>query len=219
MDIIEAVKTRNSVRKYTDRRIDEHARRELQNMIDTCNAEGHLHFQLVTDSPGVFEGIMAKGFDNVGNYVALIRKKEDSDEKVGYYGEKVVLEAQMLGLNTCWVGLTYKKRKLDVQIKDDEKLVCVLALGYGSDQGTAHKSKDMGDLCVCPGEMPGWFRNGMESAMLAPTAMNQQKFRFILNDDGSVRAETGKGPYAMVDLGIAKLHFEIGAGKENFRWA
>ena len=124
MDIIEAVKTRNSVRKYTDRRIDEHARRELQNMIDTCNAEGHLHFQLVTDSPGVFEGIMARGFDNVGNYVALIRKKEDSDEKVGYYGEKVVLEAQMLGLNTCWVGLTYKKRKLDVQIKDDEKLVC-----------------------------------------------------------------------------------------------
>ena len=92
-------------------------------------------------------------------------------------------------------------------------------LGYGSDQGTAHKSKDMGDLCVCPGEMPGWFRNGMESAMLAPTAMNQQKFRFTLNDDGSVRAETGKGPYATVDLGIAKLHFEIGAGKENFRWA
>ena len=95
----------------------------------------------------------------------------------------------MLGLNTCWVGLTYKKRKLDVQIKDDEKLVCVLALGYGSDQGTAHKSKDMGDLCVCPGEMPEWFRNGMESAMLAPTAMNQQKFRFTLNDDGSVRAQ------------------------------
>ena len=160
MDIIEAVKTRNSVRKYTDRRIDEHARRELQNMIDTCNAEGHLHFQLVTDSPGVFEGIMARGFDNVGNYVALIRKKEDSDEKVGYYGEKVVLEAQMLGLNTCWVGLTYKKRKLDVQIKDDEKLVCVLALGYGSDRGRRTRARTWETCASVRGRCPGGSGTG-----------------------------------------------------------
>ena len=55
--------------------------------------------------------------------------------------------------------------------------------------------------------------------MLAPTAVNQQKFRFALVDQNTVKAGTAFGPYAKIDLGIAKLHFEIGAGKENFQWA
>ena len=147
------------------------------------------------------------------------RKKDDPDEKVGYYGEWVVLHAQMLGMNTCWVGLTYSKRKLDIRVGKDEKLVCVLALGYGADQGVAHESKPMEELCDCDGDMPEWFRNGMEAAMLAPTAMNKQKFRFTLNGDGKVSAKTAGGPYSEVDLGIAKLHCELGAGKDNFQWA
>ncbi len=218
-DIMEAMRSRNSVRRYTDRKIEGEVRRELQNFVDTCNAEGRLHFQLVTDQPGVFTGILARGFDNVSNYVALIRKEKDTDEKVGYYGEKVVLEAQRLGLNTCWVGLTYKKRKLDVNIKDDEKLVCVLALGYGADQGVPHKSKPADEIGKCQGEMPEWFRNGVEAAMLAPTAMNKQRFTFTLQDDGKVKAGTASGAYSEVDLGIGKLHFELGAGRENFEWA
>lgn len=219
MGVMEAMRARNSVRRYTDRRIEGEVKRELQNFIDTCNAEGHLHFQLVTDRPGVFTGILAKGFDNVSNYVALIRKESDTDEKVGYYGEKVVLEAQMLGLNTCWVGLTYKKRKLDVNVKDDEKLVCVLALGYGADQGVPHKSKPAGEVGKCQGEMPDWFRNGIEAVLLAPTALNKQRFVFTLQDDGKVRADTANGPFAQVDLGIGKLHFELGAGEGSFEWA
>ena len=217
--IDEAMRNRHSVRRYLDKPMDEHVRRELQAVIDTCNAEGHLKFQMVTDSKGVFEGLLARSFDGVANYVALVKKKDDPDEKVGYYGEKVVLRAQMLGLNTCWVGLTYSKRKLDIQVKKDEKLVCVLALGYGADQGVAHKSKPLEDLCRCEGDMPEWFRKGMEAAMLAPTAMNKQKFRFTLNGDGKVSAKTAGGPYTEVDLGIAKLHFELGAGKDNFQWA
>lgn len=206
-------------RKYQDKPLEEHAVRELQKVIDTCNAEGHLRFQMVTGSKGAFEGLLARSFDGASNYVALVKKKDDPDEKVGYYGEKVVLHAQMLGMNTCWVGLTYSKRKLDIHVGKDEKLVCVLALGYGADQGMAHKSKPMGELCGCDGDMPEWFRNGMEAAMLAPTAMNKQKFRFTLNGDGKVSAETAGDPYTEVDLGIAKLHFELGAGKDSFQWA
>lgn len=219
MDIGQAIRVRNSVRSYTNRKIEGEVKDRLQSTIDECNAEGGLHFQMVTDRPGVFTGILARGFQNVNNYVALIRKGGDTDEKVGYYGEKVVLEAQMLGLNTCWVGLTYKKRKLEVDMRDDEKLVCVLALGYGADQGTPHRSKPAEEIGRCEGEAPDWFRNGVEAAMLAPTAMNKQRFTFTLQSDGRVAVTTSGGPYSQVDLGIGKLHFEIGAGRDNFEWA
>ena len=72
---------------------------------------------------------------------------------------------------------------------------------------------------------PSWFRKGVEAALLAPTAVNQQKFSFeylgIENSRHLVRAKKGFSlvGYALMDLGIAKYHFEIGAGKENFDWA
>ena len=72
----------------------------------------------------------------------------------------------------------------------------------------------MTDLCKVQGEMPGWFKDGMEAAMLAPTAMNQQKFLFTL-DGEKVTAEKTGGMYSLVDLGIVKYHFEVGSGKEG----
>ena len=53
--------------------------------------------------------------------------------------------------------------------------------------------------------------------MLAPTAMNQQKFT-LTYANGRVSAKAGSGFYTKVDLGIVKYHFEIGAGRENFSW-
>ena len=67
------------------------------------------------------------------------KKSDDLDEKLGYYGERLVLEAQALGLNTCWVGLTYSKQAEHLTIGKDEKLVCVIALGYGATQGVTHR--------------------------------------------------------------------------------
>jgi hypothetical protein len=67
--------------------------------------------------------------------------------------------------------------------------------------------------------MPDWFRRGAEYALLAPTAMNQQKFRLEKTGERTVRASAGLGPYAALDLGIVKYQFEQAAGKENFTWA
>ena len=141
----------------------------------------------------------------------------DAAELCGYYGEKLVLEAQMLGLNTCWVGLSYKKVPGRYTIAKGEKLHLVIALGYGTTQGVMHKSKTIDKVSKCHGNMPEWFRAGVEAALLAPTAVNQQKFRFELIGD-RVRATTGWGFYSKVDLGIAKLHFEIGSGKPSSIW-
>lgn len=220
LSIQDAIRTRHSVRSFTGARISDAIRAELSDTIAICNTEGDLHIQMVNDSPEAFEGFMARGFTGVNDYIALIGKKtDDLDERIGYYGAEVMLRAQQLGLNTCWVVLTYSKRKVACGIGKDEKLAGVLALGYGTNQGIPHTSKPAEELGVCEGEWPRWFRDGIEAAMLAPTAMNKQKFRFTLEPDGRVRAESLGGSYSSMGLGIAKLFFETGAGKNAFRWA
>ena len=145
------------------------------------------------------------------------KKSSGLDEKCGYYGEHLVLKAQQLGLNSCWVAMTYSKIKTAFVIERGERLCVVIALGYGKTQGIPHRSKDIQEVTKVEGKMPDWFKNGVEFALLAPTAMNQQKFLFLLNDN-KVIVKPGVGFYSKMDLGIVKYHFEIGAGKENFDW-
>jgi len=65
---------------------------------------------------------------------------------------------------------------------------------------------------------PQWFRNGMEAVLLAPTAINQQRFYFQQVGEHGVKAKALIGPCSKTDLGIVKYHFELGAGKDNFDW-
>ena len=221
MDIFEVMKARHSVRSYNDKKIEEAAVKELRALIDECNKESGLHIQLCTEEPNAFNSMMAHygKFRNVKNYVALIgNKSKGMEEQIGYYGEKIVLKATELGLGSCWVAMTYSKGKCGAIIDEGEKLVCVISLGYSDESGTVRKTKSVEELSRVSGTMPEWFRRGMEAAQLAPTAMNQQKFRFILNGN-TVAATPGAAFYTKVDLGIAKCHFELGAGKDNFKWS
>lgn len=220
MDLQEAMETRHSVRTYTAQKITGEVKERLQQMLAQCNAESGLHMQLVLEEPKAFDSFMAHygKFSGVRNYIAMIGQKGDSlDELCGYYGEKMVLYAQQLGLNTCWVGLTYSKVKGAFQIDDGEKLCCVIAIGYGATQGSSHKSKPAEAVSHVDGTEPQWFHKGVEAALLAPTAMNQQKFRFSLKEN-QVSAKAGRGFYSKVDLGIVKYHFELGAGRDKFVW-
>lgn len=220
MDLMETMKARHSVRTYTNQPITTSALQTLQEEIATCNRESGLHIQLVTNEPKAFDSFMAHygKFSGVENYIALVGKKDAAlDEKCGYYGERLVLKAQQLGLNTCWVALTYKKIPGAFEIKPGEKLAVVIALGYGETQGSAHKSKAATEISNLSPDSPAWFQSGVEAALLAPTAMNQQKFS-LQYKDGDVIAKAGMGFYSKVDLGIVKYHFECAAGKENFTW-
>lgn len=221
MTVMEAVQARHSVRQYLDQPLREDEIALLTEEIRACNQESGLHIQLVTNEPKAFSGFMAHygKFRGVMNYIALIGENNSSlHEKSGYYGERLVLKAQQMGLNTCWVGATFSKVKTAYTIHKGEKLCAVIAIGRGAGQGVPHKSKKMEEVAKADGTMPDWFRNGMESVLLAPTAMNQQKYVFTLAN-GRVAAQAGKGPYVKMDLGIVKYHFEIGAGKQNFQWA
>ena len=220
MTLREALIARHSVRQYIEKPIEQEKIAQLQALIDECNTEGQIHLQLVTNEPKAFASGMAKygGFKGVSNYIAVVGPK-GADEKLGFYGEKVVLLAQALGLNTCWVGLSYKKQPDKYHIFDGESIVTVIALGYGANQGKAHpQKKGIEHFCHVEGDMPEWFRHGMEAALLAPTAVNQQKFEFILHDGNRVEARTRFSFIGYATLDLAKCHFEIGAGKENFSW-
>ena len=218
----EAIVARHAVRQYIEKPIEAEKIEELKALIEECNREGGTHLQLVTNEPKAFAGSIAKygKFSGVSNYIAVVGKKGD-DTKLGYYGEKVVVRAQMLGLNTCWVGLSFTKQPDAYQVLEGEKLFCVISLGYGANQGVQHNLKPVEDFVEVSGPMPQWFRQGMEAAVYAPTAVNQQKFKFVLRDGNKVEAQTRFSliGYAKLDLGIVKYHFEIGAGKENFVWA
>lgn len=214
MEIIELMKERHSVRQYTDKKIEREKREILNTLIAQINQKAGLHIQIIYDEPKCFNSIMAHygKFDGVNNYIALVGKKSlKLDETLGYYGEQIVLKAQELGLNTCWVAMTHGKSK--AQIGKGEKQVCLISLGYGKTTGTAHKSKKLSEVCNYKKDMPEWFLSGMEAALLAPTAMNQQKFYFELLTDNSIKITCGKGFYTKLDLGIVKYHFEVVSSK------
>ena len=224
MTLLEAIQVRHSVRQYLDKPVEAEKIAQLRAFIDECNRKGGLHMQLVTDEPKAFSGGMAKygKFSGISNYIAMVCKKGD-DTTLGYYGEQVVLLAQTLGLNTCWVGLTFSKQPDKFEVQKDEHLVCLVPVGYGATQGVQHPQKKTIKDVAEGGPFPDWFVRGVEAALLAPTAVNQQLFRFNLRDGNKVEAKktfsltNGMG-YAPIDLGIAKCHFEIGAGKQNFEW-
>ncbi len=213
MEIIELMKERHSVRQYTDKKIEKEKREVLNALIAKINQKAGLHIQIIYDEPKCFNSMMAHygKFDGVNNYIALVRENSKSDESLGYYGEQIVLKAQELGLNTCWVAMTHGKSK--AQIDKGEKMVCLISLGYGKTAGAAHKSKKLSEVCNYKKDMPEWFLSGMEAALLAPTAMNWQKFYFELLPDNSIKITCGKGLYTKLDLGIVKYHFEVVSGK------
>lgn len=214
MSTLELMKQRHSVRQYTAQPIEQEKRQALNELAAQLNAQEDLHIQIVYDEPKCFDSFMAHygKFSGVSNYIALVGKKSATlDEKLGYCGEQLVLKAQQLGLNTCWVALTHGKSS--AHIAKGEKLVCLISLGYGATQGVSHKNKELAAVCNMPQNMPQWFRSGMEAALEAPTAMNQQKFFVELLPDESVKITAGSGFYTKLDLGIVKYHFEVVSGK------
>ena len=219
MEIMELIRSRHSVRQYQDKKIHADIREQLNGYASGLNREGDLNIQIIYDEPECFNSRMAHygKFENTNNYIAMVGKKSDGlEERCGYYGEKLVLKAQELGLNTCWVALTHGKSK--AVIGSGEKEVIIIALGYGKTQGVSRKSKTAADVSNMTVGSPDWFKRGVEAALSAPTALNQQRFRFTL-DGSTVFARAGRlGTNLKVDLGIVKCHFELGAGKENFQW-
>jgi len=208
MNRMDTIRARHSVRSYESRPVPADIRTQVQEVVDQANRDGGLHIQVIWDEPAVFAG-KVKGAENG---IALVGRKGD-DEKLGYYGAHILLAVQELGLNSVWVAMSFNKKEAErrCELAEGESVVNAIAFGYGTTQGRPHASKPLEKHCKVDGKMPDWFRAGMEAAMLAPTAINQQKFVFSLDGD-TVTAKAKLGPCSKIDLGIVKYFFEVGSG-------
>ena len=212
MEILKLMEERHSVRKYLDKPVETEKRTAMEALARRCEAESGLSFRILWDEPECFKGLLAHygGFRNVSNYIAILGREEgDACVRAGYHGEKLVLKAQEMGLNTCWVALTHGR--CPVAPAAGERLIILIALGYGSETGKPHRSKPEETLVRSAGREPEWFRRGVRGALLAPTAVNRQRFQIEWTGT-QARITAPKDRLAQLDLGIVRCHFEAASG-------
>jgi len=216
MTLQEAMKARHMVRKYTDKAIPADIVAKLNDRVKQNNEQYGLSIKLMINDgsavPGMIKLILAKGVNNF----FIMAGPAGADEKCGYCGADLMLYAQTLGLNTWWVGGTYN-RKGAAEKSEGATPVGIIAVGYGQTQGIQHKMKKAEDVSTYVGDIPDWFKEGVDAALLAPTALAKQAF-IMKGEGGTVHIDCDNGIFSGVDTGLVKYHFELGAGKENFKW-
>ena len=227
-DMLRLMQNRHDVYAYTDEPIAPDVVAQMQEEIDAVNEISGLHIQLVLNDPKGISGFWAAygKFKNVKNYLALVGPNSMRlDEQCGYFGEHLVLIAQGLGLQTCWAGLGFNRKKGAFKKAEGERAAVAIAIGHGVNMGASKEMKPAGEISNLNSDSPEWFRRGIEAVQLAPTVMDEQAIRIDLLDDANpdgrrhVRAIVAeKGHYNYVDYGIARYHFEMQAGFEHFIW-
>ena len=206
MDVKLAMRQRHTVRKFTSELLSPELISQLNDRVRANNERFGLAISLkVGDEsalPGALKLFFAKG---VRNYFVLAGSDRPGlDEDLGYASADLMLFAQALGLNTWWIGGTFSRKNVE-QAVPGKKVIGIVAVGFGVTPGVAHKSKTAAEVSSYEGPAPQWFADGVQAALLAPTALNKQCFRIV-------GAGSGAG------IGIVKYHFELGAGNA-FEWA
>lgn len=231
MELNKAIEMRCSRRTHIDKPIDNEKVRILEKLMEEVNKEGKLHLQLVVNDGKAFQSIRKSYglFTGVQNYIALVGKEDEFfREKIGYYGERVVLEATKLGLGTCWVAGSFDKKSCNCIVDEGEILIAVIAIGNIPAEHTLKekiivkiargKSKAVNEMYEYDEVVPDWFKAGMEAVQKAPSAMNKQPVKFYYKNSTVTASVEGGKDYQGIDLGIAKLHFEIGAKGGKWKW-
>lgn len=220
MTLLEAIKVRRSIRKYNGDPIREETR---ENIIKRCKKLGelsHIKFIPKFDVKGVFNPLVTFGaFKNAYNYIAVIAPKDYKEDTLGYFSEQLVLYLETLGIGSCFVGASYSRFDVKIKKNKDEKIFILIAFGlWDFTELKPRKSKKPTDVSNVTELSPNWFKEGVIAALLAPTALNQQKFYIELINQNTVSIKSFPGPFSLLDKGIVKCNFEIAAGKDNFTW-
>lgn len=213
--LLQAIAERHSVRRYRAVPVAEEVVECLRAEVESINRRCGFSFSVVTNEPRSFKNVFAYGkFENAVNYIIVAAPRGDAASRLcGAEGERLVLALQAMGLNTCWVGLSYTKTSPAFNVPQGHKVRCVISFGYGQTQGPTRKTKSIEQLSNADADSPEWFLAAMRAVQLAPTAINQQKFHFTLNPDGTVapRPLFSLVGYTQIDLGIAICHFNLAA--------
>lgn len=212
-----------------------HFSQELNNSMEGARVE------IVNQNPDeVFKGAIGSygKIKDAPLYAAFIGNLKDPNvqEKVGYIGECLILEATTRGLATCWVGGFFRPEvvKEQITIGNNEQVLAITPLGYASTQYTfeeklmagfasGHKRKSIDSLCGggFNKDWPQWVKTALEVGRLAPSAVNRQPWRFTVNDHSiKVSVDTVRDTYNIskrLDCGIVMVHIEVGARKVGVR--
>ena len=225
MITVETIRGRHSVREYDGKPLARVEFDALGAVVEEFARESGLGIQLVGDNPEVFNAIARFGLiRGCRTHVAFVvddAKAGDvaADEAIGYWGQKIVLAAQDMGLNTCWCALC-SRRKSRAVVAPGKKIRLIIAVGHGKTQGFSRKTKSVEALSsVECAKAPAWFAAAMEAAQLAPTAMNNQNFKITLLSDGkTVRIDAPQSGLNVIDEGIVRCNFEIAANEAGADW-
>lgn len=230
----DAIESRTSRRTYKNEALDHLEVNKITQLIHTLNEESGLHIQFIEEGYEVFDGFKASYgmIKDARSFIALVGKvsQEDLKNRLGYYGEMIVLECTHLGLGTCWIGGTYDKEKCkkNIQLNADEELIGIIAVGYVSENKTfkekvisrlAKNSKLFNQMLVTKDEqIPSWVTKGIEAALKAPSALNKRPVAYAFKEN-EIKVFTTKANqgYEQIDLGISMLHFELGAQSKGYQ--
>ena len=227
----EAIFQRTSRRNYLPAPIESAKKSALVSAIEQCNRESGLSMQFVENGGDAFNGL-AKSYGMFSGVRSLIVMKGDKkdvnmEEKIGFMGEHIVLEATRLHLGTCWVGASFDKNNPIFDIGEDEKMVCVVPVGNVQPDKTVRekfirrmshgKTKPQEHFYIADAVLPDWFLKAIAAVQVAPSAVNRQKYKFIFANGAVEAVSNDTSQFAMIDLGIAKAHFVI-AADGKFEW-
>jgi nitroreductase len=191
--------------------------------------------ELITKSAeDVFKGVIGTYGKVKGAMAAIVFIGDITDEhiqeKTGYTGEGIILEATALGLATCWVGGFFKPEAVAsvIKIEKNERILAVTPVGYPVEQETAeekimtgfgrtHLRKPLASMVtgLMEKDWQEWVKAALEAARLAPSAINRQPWGFHIEPEAITISVRTAGPDFNVskrlDCGIAMLHIEVAA--------
>jgi len=231
----QVIEKRRSHRRFETTPLEANILDQINSICNDFRPFPHARAELVISSPDdVFKGIIGSygKIKGANSFIAFIGNMDFPfiQEQVGYTGEAIILEAEAMGLATCWIGGMFRAKfvKIIVNIVKGERVLSITPIGYATKSlsfeeksmtgfGLTHKRKSLSDLVsgINESEWPEWMRAALESARLAPSAVNRQPWRFYLEPDSiTVSVNSLKRNYGLskrLCCGIAMLHIEVAA--------
>ncbi|MFC1958961.1 nitroreductase family protein [Chloroflexota bacterium] len=233
------IEGRRSRRHFVERLPKENQLNNIQLICNSFQPFGNARAILVKEAPAqVFKGISIIGsYGRIRGAKAFLAfvgntKSPMVQEQVGYTGEGIILEAEAMNLNTCWVGGSFRREVVNslIDIRQDEKVFAITPIGYAIKKpkfeeklmtvfGLAHRRKPLSDLVIGlkEAEWPKWMKASLEAARLAPSAINRQPWRFIAEENiitvalNDKKLQIDSTMSKRLCCGIAMLHIEVAA--------
>ena len=241
---IETIKMRTSCRTFDSNAIEDDKVEKLKDYIEEINNKTEISARFIfvkkNNSNGAPEKLGTYGVISGANsfIVGIINKNEKNSLRFGYLFEKIILFATDLGLQTCWLGGTFKKNDFEqyASLNENEFIPIVSPVGIKKEKPRflesamrtligANNKKSWNKLFFNGNNSnplseneAGLYAVPIEMVRLGPSASNKQPWRIIkdkklLNFYLCRSKGYGSENYDMQknDMGIAMCHFELAA--------